>query len=278
MRKKKWTKATFTAILLTTGLIAVFCFRKEKTAVIDTTFKDDDCLVLPANGMNFVFDTGADITLLYTDTIPHSALFFYHATVTDIYGNEIKQKKYLLPYPGLLNDERWLQAVLILPKSSGMKEVDGVWGTDIINHSNWNIDFKRKTIDNQSGRPDRTADMILAYREKESRWVIDLQLDSIVVKDVIIDTGYTRSDLILPKDYENRLDIEPFRKDICYNFQNTPFEIDLYVRRECLINHASVKETVISFSEGEHVIGLPFFKRFSSVYIDTREKMIFCYD
>ncbi|MDE5711304.1 hypothetical protein [Bacteroides sp.] len=276
MRKREWIKVLFAAISLI-SLIVIFCFRK-KYPTIDTTFNDDDCMVLSVNGMNFVFDTGADITLLYTDTIPNSTSFFYNAIATDIYGNEIKLKKYLLLYPGLLNDGRFFQTVMILPKSFGIKNIDGILGTDIINHSNWNIDFKRQTINNQFYKSEQIPDMIFNYRKKESRWVIDLQLDSILVEDVIIDTGYTRSDFILPKGYEDKLNIEFFRKDTCYNFKNTLFKIDLYTKRECLVNNTRVKEAIISFSEGEHVIGLPFFKRFSSIYIDTHEKMISCYN
>lgn len=275
MKKGTWIKVLFAAILLI-SLVVVVCFG-NRCPIIDTTFNDDDCIVLSVDGMNYVFDTGADITLLYTDTIPNSASFFYNAIATDIYGNEIKFKKYLLLYPGLLDDGRFFQTVMILPKSFGIKNVEGIWGTDIINHSNWNIDFKRHVINNQSCKSDQIPDMIFYYREKESRWVIDLHLDSILVEDVIIDTGYTRSDFILPKGYEDKLNIEFFRKDTCYNFKNTPFKIDLYAKRECLVNNVKVKETIISFSEGDHVIGLPFFKRFSSIYIDTRKKMIFCY-
>ncbi|MDE6492244.1 MAG: hypothetical protein K2L37_03755, partial [Lactobacillus sp.] len=82
MRKREWIKVLFAAISLI-SLIVIFCFRK-KYPTIDTTFNDDDCMVLSVNGMNFVFDTGADITLLYTDTIPNSTSFFYNAIATDI--------------------------------------------------------------------------------------------------------------------------------------------------------------------------------------------------
>lgn len=275
MRKRKWIKVLFAAIF-SIVLMVIFCLKQGKVAV-NTVFEDDDCIVLLTDDMNFLFDTGADITLLYTDTIPKSAFFFCNTTVTDIYGNETRLKKYLLLGPVILDNWMSFQPVIILPKSYGIRGVDGILGTDIIKHSNWYIDFEKHKIHNQPFHPDRMADVILPYREKENRWFVDLHLDSVLLKDVLFDTGYTRSDFMLPESSEDKLSLEFLREDTCYNFRNIPYKTDLYIQRHCLVNGMSMNGVTISISGEDNVIGLPFFRRFSSIYIDTSKKTISCY-
>lgn len=275
MKKRKWIKVLF-AVALPVVLIVAFCFRKE--SIVNTTFEDDDCIILHTDDMNFVFDTGSDITLLYTDTIPKSAFFFCHTIAADIYGNKIKLKKYLLPGSAILDHRLLFQTVIILPESSGFRGADGILGTDMIKHSNWHIDFENHKIHNKSSHPERIADLIIPYQEKGNRWFVDLYLDSVLLKDVLFDTGYTRSDFILSKSSENKFCMEFLRKDTCYNFSNIPYEIDLYALQCCSINGKRINGITVSSSGEGHVIGLPFFKRFSSIYIDTSKRLIFCYN
>lgn len=275
MRKRKWIKVLFIAIF-SVALIVILCFRKGNFAV-NTVFEDDDCITLLTDNMKFVFDTGSDVTLLYTDTIPSSAFFFSNTTATDIYGNKIELKKYLLLGATILDNWMLFQTVIILPESCGIRGCDGILGTDIIKYSNWYIDFKNHEIHNQSFNSDRIADLILPYREKGNRWFVDLYLDSVLLKDVLLDTGYTRSDFILSKSSENNLRMEFLQEDTCYNFSNIPYKIDLYALRYCSVNDIRINGITVSLSGENSVIGLPFFKRFSSIYIDTSKKTIFCY-
>ena len=68
------------------------------------------------------------------------------------------------------------------------------------------------------------------------------------------------------------------RKDTCYNFRNIPSEMAQYMRKECLVNGKEIDNMTIALSQDKSIIGLPFFKRFSSVYMNTDKQMIFCYD
>lgn len=277
MRKRKWINVLF-AVALSVVLIVIFCFRREEKSIVNTTFEDDDCIILHTDDMNFVFDTGSDITLLYTDTIPKSAFFFYNTIATDIYGNKIKLRKYLLSGTSILDNWMLFQTVIILPKSCGFKGCDGILGTDIIKYSNWHINFENHKIHNKSSNPDQIADLIFPYQEKGNRWFIDLYLDSILLKDVLFDTGYTRSDFILSKSSENKFYMEFLRKDTCYNFSNIPYKINLYALKCSSINGVKIDGITVSPSEEDNVIGLPFFRRFSSIYIDTSKRLVFCYN
>ena len=44
------------------------------------------------------------------------------------------------------------------------------------------------------------------------------------------------------------------------------------------MNGKEIDNMTIALSQDKGIIGLPFFKRFSSVYMDTDKRMIFCYD
>ena len=264
------------AMIVIAGIAIACC--KKSPPIVDTTFNDDDCLIFSANDRGIAFDTGSDITVLYADTIPGSAFFFCHVTATDIHGDDIRLKKYLWLNPYSSHKEVLFQPVIILPQSFAPQGVNVLWGTDIINLSNWHIDFDRHAIDNLSRLPDRSADIILHYRTIGNRWETDLQLDSLFLKNILIDTGYTRSDLILSKEHINLLEAKFLRMDTCYNFRNIPSEMTQYMRKECLVNGKEIDNMTIALSQDKSIIGLPFFKRFSSVYMDTDKQMIFCYD
>ncbi len=256
--------------------IAIICCRKSPL-IIDTTFNDDDCLILSANGRGIAFDTGSDITILYADTIPGSAFFFCNVTATDIHGDDIRLKKYIRLNPSSQLGIH-IQPVILLPQSSAPKGVNEILGTDIINLSNWHIDFSQHLIDNQSSQLDNMADMILHYRLVGNRWKTNMQLDSLFLKDILIDTGYTRSDFMLSEKQIDLLEAKFLQKDTCYNFRNDLSEITVYGLNECCLNGEKMDNISIAQSQENSIIGLPFFKRFSSIYMDTNKRMIFCYN
>ena len=264
------------AMIVIAGIAIACC--KKSPPIVDSTFNDDDCLIFSANDRGIAFDTGSDITVLYADTIPGSAFFFCHVTATDIHGDDIRLKKYLWLNPYSSHKEVLFQPVIILPQSFAPQGVNVLWGTDIINRSNWHIDFRQHLIDNQSSQLDSIADMIFHYKLVGNRWKTNIQLDSLFLKDILIDTGYTRSDFMLSKKQIDLLEAKFLWKDTCYNFRNDLSEITVYMLNECLVNGEKIDDISIAESQDNSIIGLPFFKRFSSVYMDTNKRMIFCYN
>ena len=61
---------------------------------------------------------------------------------------------------------------------------------------NWCIDFKEKKIIADSTVPEH-YDFMLEYNVKNNLYYADLEIGNLSVKDILIDTGYSRSDLVL---------------------------------------------------------------------------------
>lgn len=72
----------------------------------------------------------------------------------------------------------------------------GILGTDILNRANWFIDFKEKKIIADSTVPEH-YDFMLEYNVKDNLYYADLEIGNLSVKDILIDTGYSRSDFVL---------------------------------------------------------------------------------
>ena len=65
-------------IIISIVAIGLFLIRiKPKINSFVSAFDKDGYVTFSGNGMNFLFDTGANITLLYADTVPESFLSFY---------------------------------------------------------------------------------------------------------------------------------------------------------------------------------------------------------
>ena len=63
-------------------------------------------------------------------------------------------------------------------------------------YANWCIDFKEKKIIADSTVPEH-YDFMLEYNVKNNLYYADLEIGNLSVKDILIDTGYSRSDLVL---------------------------------------------------------------------------------
>ena len=125
-------------IIISIVAIGLFLIRiKPKINSFVSAFDKDGYVTFSGNGMNFLFDTGANITLLYADTVPESFYPFMQADAKDIAGNDFSVKKYFSFYTCLGNIEGNLWTVILLPRRFQWQHIHGVIGTDMIDRCNW---------------------------------------------------------------------------------------------------------------------------------------------
>ena len=76
------------------SILIVCCFLKTKQ-IIDIDFIDKDLLILRCkDDMSFIFDTGANETILYSDTIPSSFFHISDIKAKDVFSEEYSMKRY----------------------------------------------------------------------------------------------------------------------------------------------------------------------------------------
>ena len=77
-------------IIVSIATVGLFLIgMKPKINSFVSAFDKDGYVTFSGNGMNFLFDTGANITLLYADTVPESFYPFMQADAKDIFSEEI---------------------------------------------------------------------------------------------------------------------------------------------------------------------------------------------
>lgn len=240
------------------------------------SLNDADCLQIELSNKHYVFDTGANVTVICSDTIPRNYVFSLSKNVTDIHGNKSREKVYLLNHFKLGELETRFQTCMIKPQQYLFGDASGILGTDIINRANWCIDFKEKKIMAGSTIPEH-YDFMLGYTVKNNLYYADMKIGNLSVKDILIDTGYSRSDFVLEEKLRQSLKGLEFTKtDICFSFTNTKEEYKIYSKSECLLNDMYIENVTFSFSTNRNILGLDFFKRFSSVYIDSDNSKMYC--
>ena len=188
-------------IIISIVAIGLFLIRiKPKINSFVSAFDKDGYVTFSGNGMNFLFDTGANITLLYADTVPESFYPFMQADAKDIAGNGFSVKKYFSFYTCLGNIEGNLWTVILLPRRFQWQHIHGVIGTDMIDRCNWLLDFEEGTISNVHPFVSGTPDMVLRYKKEGGLYYVEeMELNGVKCSHVLIDTGYDRSDFLLPK-------------------------------------------------------------------------------
>ena len=73
-------------IIISIAAIGLFLIgMKPKISTLVSSFDKDSYVTFSGNGMNLLFDTGANITLLYTDTVPESFYPFIRTDATMIF-------------------------------------------------------------------------------------------------------------------------------------------------------------------------------------------------
>lgn len=240
------------------------------------SLNDEDCLQIQLSDKHYVFDTGADVTLICSDTIPGKSVFSVKKDIIDIHGNKVQNKVYLLNHFKLGELETRFQTCMIIPKDFLFGNASGILGTDIISRTNWCIDFKEKNITAGSTVPEH-YDFMLEYNVKNNLYYTDMKIGNLSVKDILIDTGYSLSDFVLEDKIRQSLKGLEFSKtDTCFSFINAKKVYEFYSKSECRLNDMYIEDVTFSFSANRNIIGLEFFKRFSSVYIDSDNCTIYC--
>ena len=267
-------------IIISIVAIGLFLIRiKPKINSFVSAFDKDGYVTFSGNGMNFLFDTGANITLLYADTVPESFYPFMQADAKDIAGNGFSVKKYFSFYTCLGNIEGNLWTVVLLPRRFQWQHIHGVIGTDMINRCNWLLDFEEGTISNVHPFVSGTPDMVLRYKKERGLYYVEeMELNGVKCSHVLIDTGYDRSDFLLPKqDIEQMSDACFLKKDTCYGFMDAGSVITVYEVAQGKVNQKLFKNVTLATLASRRTIGISFFKRFSQVVLDTRKQEIRCY-
>ena len=267
-------------IIISIVAIGLFLIRiKPKINSFVSAFDKDGYVTFSGNGMNFLFDTGANITLLYADTVPESFYPFMQADAKDIAGNDFSVKKYFSFYTCLGNIEGNLWTVILLPRRFQWQHIHGVIGTDMIDRCNWLLDFEEGTISNVHPFVSGTPDMVLRYKKERGLYYVEeMELNGVKCSHVLIDTGYDRSDFLLPKqDIEQMSDACFLKKDTCYGFMDAGSVITVYEVAQGKVNQKLFKNVTLATLASRRTIGISFFKRFSQVVLDTRQQEIRCY-
>ena len=267
-------------IIISIVAIGLFLIRiKPKINSFVSAFDKDGYVTFSGNGMNFLFDTGANITLLYADTVPESFYPFMQADAKDIAGNDFSVKKYFSFYTCLGNIEGNLWTVILLPRRFQWQHIHGVIGTDMIDRCNWLLDFEKGTISNVQPFVPGIPDMVLHYKKEQGLYYVEeMELNGVKCSHVLIDTGYDRSDFLLPKqDIEQMSDACFLKKDTCYGFMDAGSVITVYEVAQGKVNQKLFKNVTLATLASRRTMGISFFKRFSQVVLDTRKQEIRCY-
>lgn len=259
-------------------ILAIIIYAMTRNPIIDTTFNDKDMLVVMCNdSTRFIFDTGANATSIYTDTVPNGFIFETDIEVNDIFSHKDTLKSYLSFFSSPTIVKTPIQSVLILPESARVNGTDGIWGTDIIGTSSWWIDFTKHRICNNH-TPEKEAAYILSYYIYNNLYYTDLSFGQTRVDSILIDTGYTRSDFALPEDILKQLNPKFIGEIPCYNLKNEIDTLNQYRQAECTIKDIPFLEVTFAELPNRKLLGLPFLKRFSAIYIDTKQHQIKCFN
>lgn len=200
------------------------------------SLNNEDCLQIQLSNKHYVFDTGANVTVICSDTIPGNSVFSISKDVTDIHGNKSRGKVYLLNHFKLGELETRFQTCIIKPEQYLFGNVSGILGTDVISRADWCIDFKEKKIMAGSTIPEH-CDFMLEYNVKNNLYYADMKIGNLSVKDIMIDTGYSRSDFVLEDKFRQRLNGFEFSKtDTCFSFTNAKEVYEIYSKSKCLLN------------------------------------------
>ena len=267
-------------IIVSIATVGLFLIgMKPKINPFVSAFDKEGYVTFSGNGINFLFDTGANITLLYADTVPESFHPFMQAYAKDIAGNDFSVKKYFSFYTCLGNIEGNLWTVILLPRRFQWQHIHGVIGTDMIDRCNWLLDFEEGTISNVHPFVSGTPDMVLRYKKEGGLYYVEeMELNGVKCSHILIDTGYDRSDFLLPKqDIEQMSDACFLKKDTCYGFMDAGSVITVYEVAQGKVNQKLFKNVTLATLASRRTIGISFFKRFSQVVLDTRQQEIKCY-
>lgn len=267
---------TYLLLAIIIGILIAYCIPKAEQ-IIDTNFIDKDLLIIECkDDMSFIFDTGANETILYSDTIPNSFFHVSDIKAKDVFSNEYIMKRYYSFKTDIGGIENYFHSVVILPYNAQIGETNGIWGADIIDRFCWWIDFDKHRICNNY-TPHEEADFVLTYHKRNNLYYTDITMGTIKLKEMLIDIGYTRSDFALPEKELVQMELPIIGTDTCYNMINIAQTLNRYEINKTQINGKLFKNIRLTDLSSKRLIGLPFFKRFSAIYINTKKKQIECW-
>jgi hypothetical protein len=160
----------------------------------------------------------------------------------------------------------------------------GIIGMNVINKANWVINFQSGKVDilsrNKIYKTKNIPQLIFNYKRKN---LPETQLDFSVCKleNILIDAGSDNELSLLKSDIEI---INKKYKPVdtlmvaSYGIHSTsPTIRNCYVYDSILINNVCFNNMEIIESNIERVIGFKFFKRFNTVFLNTKEKRFYFY-
>lgn len=158
---------------------------KPRRTSIVSSFARDGYVSLSADCMKFLFDTGANMTVIYADTIPESFFYLRRLAIKDISGNQILAKHIFSFNPKLGIMRGNLCSVCLLPRKYQWEGYDGIIGTDLIDKNNWFIDFKKGEIYNDFLPMKKNADMYIRYECDNGLYYADFKV-CVSVKRILV--------------------------------------------------------------------------------------------
>lgn len=247
---------------------------RQRIGTIENSFGKEEYVSLSNGRIEFLFDTGANMTVLYADTVPESFFLLKKQLVGDIFGNDTEAKILLSLNPKFM----FLRRICLLPKKNQSTKYTGIIGTDFIDNCNWLIDFKNGKIYNHSLPQRKTGDMSIHYEKDKGLYYANFVINGIKCARLLIDTGYDRSDFMLGKsELEQMHNIYLSKKDSLWGVFGMMSPIQVFQESYSKINGKNFMNVTYTESESRKIVGIVFLKRFSFILLNTKEQVIECF-
>ena len=251
----------------------------------------------------YLFDTGYSVTTLYEDEAPDGFIPFDFSRALDAINRSTLELTY---YSKRFERGFLKQAPLIAsvyPKERAKKLLGDanpenpfmVIGYTTIKGANWlldNVDSSLRCVPYgqvPSGLDLESATLVLPFysiRERPGAMYTDLEVNGTQIKRVLIDTG-SNEDLYVSREAGEALDVEgDARIEIGDKIAaNGEYEdISKKLREERIrINQVTFNDITLNWhddsSKFKHCrLGYGFFKRFHKIFIDSKNKKVYCFD
>ncbi|WP_294589256.1 hypothetical protein [uncultured Phocaeicola sp.] len=274
---KKIPVLSFLLIVLILFLVSITIIRQKTTPIV-SSFCKERYVSLSEDSMNFLFDTGANMTVFYADTMPEYFYYLNSLIVKDISGNQILAKQIFSFYPKLGFMRGNLKTVCLLSQKYQWGGYNGIIGTDLIDKNNWLIDFRKGKIYSDSLPLKKKTDMSIHYESDNGLYYADFEIEGINYPRILIDTGYDRSDFMFRNLNLKQINSMRFcKEDSCYGVVGNGFPIKIYQKSNNKINGTNFANITYAVSESHNTVGILFFKRFSYIVWNTKEQVIECF-
>ena len=252
---------------------------------------------------NYLFDTGYSTTTLYEDEAPDGFIPFHFSRALDAINRSTLRFTYYSKHfeRGFLKQSPLIASVYPkerakkLPDTANPENPYMVIGCTTIKGANWlldNVDSSLRCVPYgqvPSGLDLESATLVLPFysiRERPGAMYTDLEVNGTQIKRVLIDTG-SNEDLYVSREAGEALDVEgDARIEIGDKIAaNGEYEdISKKLREERIrINQVTFNDITLNWhddsSKFKHCrLGYGFFKRFHKIFIDSKNKKVYCFD